>query len=731
MISGDVPMRRYDDFSSVLEALPKKPRVILAADEIEHELRRLAELFARATYLIGEYALMTGDGETTTRAANYEHVESKLEEIDREVARSSLSNRAAVPAGAHGLPHYYVARSVVRKAVEGLINAEEPSAPFVVVGMSGAGKTVLVSAVVRHLRVREHFHGGIFWMRVGRGAKTSLLPLMQTLAREMGAHGVPYVLDGLEQVGQHVAAVASTGTSPRLVVLDDVWEREVVDALLRLKLKVLVTTRDHSVVGVPGTRLEPEDMAEDEAMELLLKTSVPKNKALEKLIKAAMTVGRPANFLAQMTKVREIMTAAAAAAWDEMVKLLNENMARFLRLRGDQLPSLNVVLESSFDALAIRKQEEPIMMVVIAPRSIAPREMLENLWELQAGHWGCEKSSRRCSHNTFGGWTWSKVSTTLEHVAGNQGLLVLDALWRSVEKLCGDLGLQVSSYRASLQELESREPTANTANSYSLVGALFALEGKAELSRLQEKALGPDHPSLAISLAIPSWLFNSQGKYEEADVLNRRAIKIQEKIVGADHPSLATSLNTRMWLLNTQVLLAFITPLLHFVFVFQGKYEEADALNTRAMKIQEKALSPDHPSLAMSLGLRAWLLSCQVRASELRRTLLGVLGGCRKARRRGVRLRDQDLLAFIARLLRFVLRGKPEEADVLNKRAIEIQEKTLGPDHPSLATSLGLRSRLLHSQALEGSSTVRLCWRARLDLRAISSECRCVNLWGC
>lgn len=59
----------------------------------------------------------------------------------------------------------------------------------------------------------------------------------------------------------------------------------------------------------------------------------------------------------------------------------------------------------------------------------------------------------------------------LEHGAGNQGLLVLGALWRSVEKLSGDLGLEERSYQASLKELESRKSTANTENSYSSVGA--------------------------------------------------------------------------------------------------------------------------------------------------------------------------------------------------------------------------------------------------------------------
>ena len=136
-------------------------------------------------------------------------------------------------------------------------------------------------------------------MRMGRGAKNSLLPLLQGLAREMGAaptdspHGVPLVLDSLEKVQQHLGTVASTGNSPRLVVLDDVWEREVVDALLPLGLKVLVTTRDRSVVGVPTGRLEIGDMTEDEALELLLKTSE--------------TVGQPGDVVrTRMTKVMSI-----------------------------------------------------------------------------------------------------------------------------------------------------------------------------------------------------------------------------------------------------------------------------------------------------------------------------------------------------------------------------------------------------------------------------------------
>ena len=208
----------------------------------------------------------------------------------------TLPERAAVPVGALALPRSYVERAVVREVADGLTNTDEPRAPYTVVGMGGGGKTILASAVVREPSVREHFRGGIFWVRVGRGAKNSLLPLLQGLAREMGAaptdspHGVPHVLESLEQVKQHLVTVASTGTSPRLVVLDDVWEREVVDAFLPLGLKVMVTTRDESVVGVPTGCLKLGDMTEEEALELLLKTS--------------RTVGRPGEDVRkQMNKV--------------------------------------------------------------------------------------------------------------------------------------------------------------------------------------------------------------------------------------------------------------------------------------------------------------------------------------------------------------------------------------------------------------------------------------------
>ena len=320
---------RYGDYSSVLENLKSKPDVI-AANGGDRELRRLTGLFTRVADLLGEYTAAPGDSKAkktniiAKRAAYHEKVSGELQEIDTDVMRQltimnlmgvvsssemdilkgvnkkidhltsifdeirplRLPAMAAVPVGPLKLPPSYINRADVQQAMGDLVDPEKALTPYSVVGMGGAGKTVLVSAIVNEPSIREHYRGGIYWRRVGREQKDNLLPLLQGLAREMGAaptetpRGMPRVLDSLENIRQHLAAVAPTNTPPNiLVVLDDVWEREVVDEFLPLGLKVLVTTRDRSVVGVSGEILELGEMEKDEALNLLLKSS--------------MTVGKP------------------------------------------------------------------------------------------------------------------------------------------------------------------------------------------------------------------------------------------------------------------------------------------------------------------------------------------------------------------------------------------------------------------------------------------------------
>ncbi|CAM9971540.1 unnamed protein product [Ectocarpus sp. 8 AP-2014] len=539
---------------------------------------------------------------------NMEVVKIALEEL----RPPSLPDMAVVPAGALELPRSsYVERAAVQEVADGLTAPEESRAPYTVVGMGGGGKSVLASAVVRKPSVREHFRGGIFWVRVGRGAKNSLLALLQGLAREMGAaptdspHAVPHVLDSLEQVQQHLAAVASTSTSPRLVVLDDVWEREVVDAFVPLGFKVLLTTRDRSVVGVPAGRLELGDMTEEEALELLRKTSgavgQPGDDVRTKMTKVVALCGHLPLVLAIAGSMSVVKgKGLTAVAWEELADEL-ENVAKKMRARGEQSSSIKVVLETSFDSLAARKQEEFLKMAVLAAGALAPIEMLRNLWEIEDPEGTRDEAEglvNKCLLHAVGGGGYRvhdlvlefaktsikaeeetvKRATALqaqylgrlevlksygnpEHGAGDQGLFFLDALWRSVEKLSGDPELEVASYGTSLRELESGKMTEAVARSYWSVGLLFdiqvrqmflgdsALFGGCSLSSVAQGRFARDR----FHRSPLRYMLCMTGKYAEAEPLYERSQAIQEKVLGPEHPDVATSLNNRASLLESQV----------------------------------------------------------------------------------------------------------------------------------------------------------------------------------
>ena len=75
-----------------------------------------------------------------------------------------------------------------------------------------------------------------------------------------------------------------------------------------------------------------------------------------------------------------------------------------------------------------------------------------------------------------------------------------------------------------------------------------------------------------------------KGQYDRAMVMAKQALEVAEKAVGPNHPSVAVSLNT-----------------LAVLYTTQGQYAQAEPLYQRALAIGEKALGPAHPDVATSL----------------------------------------------------------------------------------------------------------------------------------
>ncbi|MBK7828671.1 serine/threonine-protein kinase [Nannocystis sp.] len=209
----------------------------------------------------------------------------------------------------------------------------------------------------------------------------------------------------------------------------------------------------------------------------------------------------------------------------------------------------------------------------------------------------------------------------------------------------------------------------NLANVHYATGAYA--EAKVLYARaltIWEKALGPDHPQVAISLSGLANVHHAVGEYAEAKVLYERALAIAEKALGPDHPEIGIPLNN-----------------LANVHEATGAYAEAKRLHERALAIREKALGPDHPDVATSLNNLAIL-----------RNAAGAYAEAKVLHERALAIREKalgpdhpdvarslDNLAFVHNAT-----GAYAEAKVLHERALAIFEKALGPDHPDVAHTL-------------------------------------------
>ena len=66
---------------------------------------------------------------------------------------------------------------------------------------------------------------------------------------------------------------------------------------------------------------------------------------------------------------------------------------------------------------------------------------------------------------------------------------------------------------------------------------------------------------------------NHQGKYEEAEGIQRQELALSESVLGKKHPSTLTSMNNLALVLN-----------------HQGKYEEAEGIQRQALALSESGV---------------------------------------------------------------------------------------------------------------------------------------------
>lgn len=191
--------------------------------------------------------------------------------------RPPTGKKAEVPIGAPDPPPSYVKRAADEGVVLDLVNPERSASHcHCIWGMAGAGKTLLAASIVRDERVLSRFRKGVFWVSIGIMGKGEIMirlrQLGQRLRRSSASSSDIQLPDIFRDVDQAIRRLRrARGGSRYLVVLDDVWHEEIVEAFALAGFHLLVTTRRKSVVPSKwcGKHTEVREMTLEEAFELL------------------------------------------------------------------------------------------------------------------------------------------------------------------------------------------------------------------------------------------------------------------------------------------------------------------------------------------------------------------------------------------------------------------------------------------------------------------------------
>lgn len=242
------------------------------------------------------------------------------------------------------------------------------------VGMGGAGKTVLAIAVARDLAVQKAFSGGI--AEAGHHATPVLL--QERLAARLTGEPVsfPSAEAGRNRLAELLAGRAF------LLVIDDVWDAEVlgaVDVVGAPLGALLFTTRDHGIARAAGATVrEVDELSLEQSLALLGRWTDTDSRRLPPVADAlCLRVGNLALGVALvggMVKGR----GAQPRDWQDVLGLLDAAdvgaIADAYGPDGYKHPSVLASITLSIDELAPVDRDRYRELAVSADRSLAQRD---------------------------------------------------------------------------------------------------------------------------------------------------------------------------------------------------------------------------------------------------------------------------------------------------------------------------------------------------------------------
>jgi CHAT domain-containing protein/Tfp pilus assembly protein PilF len=235
-------------------------------------------------------------------------------------------------------------------------------------------------------------------------------------------------------------------------------------------------------------------------------------------------------------------------------------------------------------------------------------------------------------------------------------------------------------YKSALPIFEKSAASAasirDLAKTLNGLGRVYEHQGRyGEAEAVQKRALaavenyaGGDQIVVSDALEDLGNAYFGEGRYAEAEEYYRRTLAIRENAPGGQYAGVPQTLN-----------------LLANVCMRTGRFSEAETQMKRALELQEKALGPTHPDVAKSSTNLAEVYRLTARyaqAEPLQRRALAIQEKALGKDHPHVGVTLNNLAAT------YTAWGRFADAEPLYRRSVEIQKKTLGQVHPQVATTL-------------------------------------------
>ena len=264
--------------------------------------------------------------------------------------------------------------------------------------------------------------------------------------------------------------------------------------------------------------------------------------------------------------------------------------------------------------------------------------------------------------------------------------------WLSI----GDRFDMADTYLDTVERVENTKPSQkDVADVINQIGKFLTLIARYDDAaiffrqsiEMFEGILGQDHPDVAKILSNLGLVYYYQNKNQEAGPLLVRALEIIKKAHGVDHSDMILPLQT-------------LTKL----YLEKGFYGDTEVHLKHLLLIREKLLGPNHPDVAMSLNKLAeyfifmgkfGLLTHKIRSVEAEPLCKRALEINKKtfgSNHPSVAITISNLAELYKNQQRYVY------AEPLFKQALETQKQILGPNHPDVATILNNLAEMYAAQ---------------------------------